>query len=179
MKKLLICLNCLFLSVMIQALRHQLFLFLLCVMGFSGFAQEPEDSSRFVLTYSFYNHAELVSKGTMTYRLTNDYLGITRRNLFDKKDIPLYSTNIRKSVSDSIRGLRMDTLQFFYHNDCVMSTSGNEYFISLETGLKEKRIHLHSYYHPQIERLIHIMNAVLPEDYRLYYMSKDNKQDCK
>lgn|GEM_PF-1935921 len=164
---------------MVQAIRYRLFLFFLCTIGFPGFAQEPEDSSRFVLSLSLYNHAELVYKGSMTYRLTNDYLGISRRNLFDKRDIPLYSTNIRKSVSDSIGLLRLDTLQFFYHNDCVMSTSGNEYFISIERGRQEKRIHLHSYYHPQVERLIGIMNAVVPEEYRIHYMSKDTKQDCK
>jgi len=164
---------------MIQVVRYQLFLFFLCAMGFPGFAQEEQDSTRFVVTFSFYNHAELVYEGTLTYRLTNDYLGISRRNLFDKTEKPLYSVNIRKAVSDSVELLRMDTLDFFYHNYCIMPTSGNEYFISIAKGSKEKRIHLHSYYHPQIERLIAIMNAVVPEEYRIHYMSKDTKQDCK
>lgn len=164
---------------MMQPAPHKIISLLLLLSVFRGFAQEEEDSTRFVLTFSYYNHAELVSRGAMTYRLTNDYLGISRRNLFDKKDNSLYSANIRKAVSDSIGLLRLDTLPNFYHNDCIMSTSGNEYFISIEKGKKEKRIHLHSYYHPQIERLIQIMNTVVPEEYRLHYMSKDTKQDCK
>lgn len=164
---------------MFQTSRHIILFLLLFFTGFRSFAQLPEDSTRFVLTLSFYNHAELVYEGTVTYRLTNDYLGISRRNLFDKTDKPLYSVNIRKAISDSIVLLRMDTLNFFYHNYCIMPTSGNEYFISIEKGSKEKRIHLHSYYHPQIERLITIMNAVVPEEYRIHYMSKDTKQDCK
>lgn len=164
---------------MVRAARcHILSLFLL-LAGLRSFAQEEEDSSRFVLSFSFYNHAELVYKGAMTYRLTNDYIGVSRRSLFDKQSNSVYSANIRKSISDSIVLLRLDTLRNFYHNDCVMSTSGDEYFISIETGKKETRIHLHSYYHPQIERLIGIMNTVVPEEYRINYMSEDTKQDCK
>jgi hypothetical protein len=164
---------------MVQAARYRLFLFFLCTTGFSGFSQEPQDSTRFVLTLSFYNHAELVYNGAMIYRFTNDYLGISRRNLFDKEEKHLYSANIGKAVSDPVRLLRLDTLQMIYNNYCIISTSGNEYFISIESGTQEKRIHLHSYYHPQIERLIHMMNALVPEEYRMLYMSKDTKQDCK
>lgn len=163
-----------------QFVRHHLVLFTLSLFSFSGHAQAQEkDSTHFVLTLSFYNHAELVYRGAMSYRLTNDYLGISRRNLFDKQNIPLYSANIGKAVSDAISILRTDTLQTFYHNNCIMSTSGDEYFISIERGIQEKRIHLHSYYHPQIDRLINLMNAVVPEEYRIPYMSKDTKQDCQ
>ncbi len=161
-----------------QSVTHRILLLILSMLSVSGFAQEEEDSSRFVLTFSCYNHAELVYTGSMTYRLTNDYLGISRKNMFDKESIPLYSTNIRKAVSDSIGLLRLDTLPNYYHNFCIMPTSGNEYFISLEKGKKESRIHLHSYYHPQIEKLIGIMNTVIPEEYRIQYMDKGNKQDC-
>jgi hypothetical protein len=146
----------------------------------SATAQAQEkDSTHFVLTLSFYNHAELVYDGAMIYRFTNDYLGISRRNLFDKQEKHLYSANIGKAVSDPVRHLRLDTLQMIYTNYCILSTSGNEYFISIERGTQEKRIHLHSYYHPQIEQLINAINAIVPEEYRILYMSKDTKQDCK
>lgn len=160
------------------AMSRTFILFILSLMGFTGFAQE-EDSTRFVLSLSFYNHAELVYNGATTYRFTNDYLGISRRNLFDKQEKPLYSANIGKAVSDQVRLLRLDTLQMIYNNPCVMSTSGNEYFISIETGAKEKRIHLHHYYHPQIEQVINAMNAIIPEEHHIPYMNKDTKQDCE
>ncbi len=158
---------------------HILIFIALTLVRLPAVAQEPEDSTRFVLTLSFYNHAELVYNGAMIYRFTNDYLGISRRNLFDKEEKRLYSANIGKAVSDPVRLLRLDTLQMIYNNHCVMSTSGNEYFISIESGTQEKRIHLHSYYHPRIEQLVNAINAIVPEEYRILYMSKDTKQDCK
>lgn len=139
----------------------------------------PEDSSRFSLILSFYNHAELVYKGSMTYHITEDYLGISRHNLFEKKKKPVYSANIRKAVSDSLISMNLDTLSYYYYNYCIMSTSGNEYFISIENNGTEKRTYLHHYYHPQVERLIHIINALVPEEYRISYMKQNTKQDCK
>lgn len=159
-------------------MKARILLFILSVTALPGFAQPEKDSTRFSLTLSFYNHAELVYNGATTYHFTNDYLGISRRNLFDKEEKALYSANIGKAVSDPIKMLRLDTLQMIYSNPCVMSTSGNEYFISIETGTKEKRLHLHHYYHPQIEQLINAMNAIVPEEHRIPYMSKDTKQDC-
>lgn len=160
-------------------LRYKAILLVLSFTGISGFAQNEKDSTHFVLSLSFYNHAELVYNGAMTYRFTNDYLGISRRNLFDKEEKPVYSANIGRAVSDPVRILRLDTLQMIYDNSCVMSTSGNEYFISIETGGTERRMHLHHYYHPQIEQLINTINAIVPEENRIPYMSKGTKQDCK
>lgn len=160
------------------------FLLLLCFSSkgnrfVSALRSDPgEDSTRFSFTLSYYNHAELVYKGAMTYHITNDYLGISRRGLFEKTNTGVYSTNIRKAVSDSIRLLRIDTLQRFYHNNCIMSTSGNEYFISLDQAGSEKYTHLHHYYHPQVERLVNFINALVPEEYRIPYMKKDTRQDC-
>ena len=139
----------------------------------------PQDSTYFSLTFSFYNHAELVYKGAVTYLLTSDYLGISRRNLFDKEDKALYSANIRKAVSDSLSALRLDTLRRYYHNPCILSTSGDEYFISIKKNDTEQRVYLHHYYHPLVERLVGIINALVPEEYSIPYLKKETKQDCE
>lgn len=137
-----------------------------------------EDSTRFSFKLRFYNHSELVYKGAATYHITSDYIGVSRRNLFDKEDRAVFSSTITKALSDSILALGLEQLANFYNNPCVMSTSGDELFISLEHGGLEKRVYLHHYYLPVVARLIALINTAVPEENRLRYLDSSVKQDC-
>lgn len=94
----------------------------------------------------------------------------------------IYDKKLRKSdqitwlVADT---LGLDSLKDFYFNECIMPTSGTEYFLTLNLGQQTKKISLHSYYIGQVQNLIDRMNSYLPKEYQCHYESKNNKQDCK
>ena len=115
----------------------------------------------------------------MTYTLKNDHLTISRRVLFSKKEEVLYSGQIKQALLEPLIHFNSDTLNTFYYNYCVVSTSGNEYFITLTKGTLEKRISLHHYYHAQVEALIKLLNLCIPEEYSIHYLGRDTKQNCK
>lgn len=114
--------------------------------------------SNFLLTISTYNHAERIFNGTLTYKLDDSILTISRRAMFSNKDTTLLSKTVDSNSLDRIKNIRLDSLKDFYFNYCIMATSGNEYFVSITTDQTSKKINLHCYYEPQVARLINKLN---------------------
>ena len=86
---------------------------------------------------------------------------------------------MRKSSLDAILKLRLDTLKDYYTNWCVMTTSGDEYFLNFSSPQLTKKISLHHYYLKQLDAIIQLINANLPKKHQFRYLNKDEKQDCK
>lgn len=138
-----------------------------------------ENKSNFSLSITTYNHAEQIFNGITTYDLKNDTLKIHRSFMFSNKDTMLFSKTIDNNSIEQIRIIRIDNLKDFYFNNCIMATSGNEYFISTTFDTVNKKISLHHYYHKQIERLINEVNKNIPDNLKLDYLTSETKQDCK
>lgn len=138
-----------------------------------------KENSEFRLSLSTYNHAELLGTGTMIYSLLGEKLSIKKESVpADDKIYLLDSVKIEHGILEQIENLNLDTLGSYYFNRCVMITSGSEYIISISKGRFTKEIWLHHYYHPQIEKLVTIINKLLSDKYKIAYVSSDTKQDC-
>lgn len=99
--------------------------------------------------------------------------------MFSDEDTLLFSKKIDKNSLEQIKNIRLDSLQDFYFNYCIMATSGNEYFVSTTVDTITKKISLHHYYNSQIERLINELNKHVPYTLKHNYLTKDTQQDCK
>ena len=139
---------------------------------------KPSDKRSFYsLTLRKYNHDELIN-GELTFKLNNDRFTIAKNQLINQNDNLLYSKKIRESLIDQLKSIKLDTLQNYYFNRCVLATSGTEFFISISKDTIKKDIYLHHYYNQQIEQLISNLNKLIPDKYKIKYMSPDTKQDC-
>lgn len=142
--------------------------------------KEPlKTKSNFSLSITTYNHAEQIFDGITTYSLTKDTLTIHKTFMFSDQDSILFSKKLDFNSIDQLEKIRLDSLEDFYFNYCIMATSGNEYFISTIIDTVNKKISLHHYYNEQIEKLINELNNNIPDRFKLDYLTKDTKQDCK
>jgi len=141
--------------------------------------ETAKSNSNFSLSITTYNHAEQIFNGITTYSLTKDTLTIHKKFMFSDKDTILFSKKLDFNSIDQIEKIRLDSLEDFYFNYCIMATSGNEYFISTTIDTVNKEISLHHYYNQQIDRLINELNKNIPDSFKLDYLTKETKQDCK
>jgi hypothetical protein len=134
---------------------------------------------KFSLTFCMFNHAEWLMEGQTTYELTNTQIRIINTSFGEKKGKEIYSKKIvNNSFIDTIMKLRLDTLKDYYTNWCVMTTSGDEYFLNVSSPWLKKKISLHHYYLKQLNDIIQILNSLIPNRFQFKYLSKDEKQDC-
>ena len=132
----------------------------------------------FFMAISIYDYAELTEKGSMTYSLYNGKLTIYNNSKGSNTRNILWSVRVSDRFAEQIEHLKLDTLNESYSNRCVMTDSGNDYFIHLSHGQSRKLIRLHHYYHPVVEKLVALINSVVPKKYKLFYVSSGTKQDC-
>ena len=155
-------------------------LVLLLVCFYSSVSLGQDSTADFELTFTTFNHAERIHDGTTTYVLTESTLKVMKTYLFDPKSKTVFSKSIRRGekLVLNINNVRLDSLEDFYYNFCIMGTSGNEYFLDLKNVAGKKSISLHHYYLKQLEDLILLMNEYLPNRHRIHYLSKDTEQGC-
>lgn len=122
----------------------------------------------------------MLSYGFTTYTLTESSIQVTNRSLGDSISKTLYSKTLSKTsrLLTSIKKIRLDSLKNFYFNQCVMITSGDEYYLDFTNDLLTKKIHLHHYYLEQIDEIVKLLNNNLPKKHRFSYVSRDIEQDC-
>ncbi len=156
------------------------FVFGLVACGQSTASQDSIiTKSNYSLSITTFNHAEQFSKGVTTYSLKNDTLTIRKTFRLSDKVTILFSKKIDDNSIEQIKSVGIDSLKDFYCNNCVMMTSGNEYFISTTIDTVNKKIILHHYYNEQIERLINELNKNIPDSFKLHYLRSETKQDCE
>jgi hypothetical protein len=136
-------------------------------------------NSNFSISISAYNHAEQIFNGKTIYKLTTDTLTIHKSFLYSDKDSILFTRKLDLNAIERIKKIRLDSLESYYYNSCVMATSGDEYLISATMDSVNMEISLHHYYHEQIEKLINELNKNIPDSIKLDYLKKNTKQDCK
>ena len=94
------------------------------------------------------------------------------------KTVYLKPVKNNQTLISTIDKSGLDSLKDYYFNNCVMITSGDEYFLDFESNSTQKSISLHHYYLKQLDDIIQIINSNLPKEYRFQYLAKDTKQDC-
>jgi hypothetical protein len=141
--------------------------------------KNQSENSKYSLTISTFNHAELIYNGILTYKLDMNILTISRRNMFFEKDTILLSKIVDTMSVNKIKNIQIENLHDFYFNKCVMSTSGNEYSVTTKVDKVTKTIQLHHYYNKQIEILINELNKQIIDSLKINYLTSDSKQDCK
>jgi hypothetical protein len=141
---------------------------------------DPKNSS-FSLSLNFFNHADWLMKGQTTYVLTESRIKVVNTSFGTKKGKVIFSKKMMQpnGLKDSIINLNLVSLEDNYSNWCIMTTSGNEYFINFSSAQQDKDVWLHHYYLKQIDDLVHLINSYLPQKYQFQYLSKDTEQDCK
>lgn len=140
---------------------------------------KTDNKKAFRLSLTHYNHAEQIYDGTWTYFIKENVLEIRRRSFFAKKDSLIFKSKLDSAALTNIKKFNIDSLSDFYFNKCVMITSGTEYYISYTNGAKKKQIHLHHYYHPLVAQIANELNLLIPEEFKISYLSKDTEQDCE
>ncbi len=118
--------------------------------------------------------------GTMCYNISGEQLKVSNHPLFDSLVRVIYAVRLSKSAAANIKNFvqKLDTLDEFYMNYCVMPTSGEEFWTRYEINSKTKIISLHHYYLEQFKDLIDQINLNLPKKYKIRYLTKETKQDC-
>jgi hypothetical protein len=156
----------------------------ICLLAFLvyGLSQNSHLFSKntdFSLIFSTFNHSELIFKGQMIYKLKNDSFTIIRRTIFEDSDSLVFSKTIEKNLVTQIMAINLDTLQNYYFNKCILSTSGTEYEVSIRADTVSKTIYLHHFYHKEIDRLIVVINKIAPNKYKIDNIARNTKQNCK
>ncbi|HLP11956.1 MAG TPA: hypothetical protein VK177_08505 [Flavobacteriales bacterium] len=141
--------------------------------------QAIKNKPAYLLTITTLNHAERVFKGILYYALTNNELTIRRQNFPGNSDTLLFSKKTDALIIEKIKNMQFDNLDSLYINNCVMLTSGNEYFISITNATVSKKISLHHYYHMQVEKLVNEVNKLVPAEFKINYLKSETKQNCK
>jgi len=148
---------------------------LLCLNGLLFNGDEP-DAADFELSLSYYNHA---GQTVYDYRVEGNKLKITSGWLYaDSAHNDLGTVILSPSVIATLQSIKLDALENYYLNNCILITSGNEYFISAGSGRNLKQIHLHHYYKEEIAQLVAELNKLLPIEDRIDYVDKDTSQNC-
>ena len=136
-------------------------------------------TSDFKLTFTAFNHAELIMNGVTTYTLTDKQIKVSNKSFGSKIEKVIFSKTIMsKNYIDTILNLRLDTLQEYYTNTCVMITSGDEYFLNFSCYGQKKKISLHHYYLKELDQIIKILNSLVPKEFHFTYLSKNEILVC-
>lgn len=150
-----------------------LLILILAFISINGlYAQGTE---RFELYFSTYNHAEGIVD---SYKIANEEIVVSVKGFIDEKDNIIYTARISEDVIEKIKSLKLDALENNYYNNCILITSGTEYFINVMLGNVSKQIHLHDYYQRDVADLIELINISLPKKHHIDYLDQDNEQDC-
>lgn len=146
----------------------------------NGNIVSKDSIAKFRLSFSTFNHAERIFNGTTTYLLTETSIKVTKTFFGETKSKTVYlkSSPKTQTLISTIDKIGLDSLRDFYFNNCIMITSGDEYFLDFISNSINKSISLHHYYLKQLDDIIQIINSNLPEKYQFRYLSKDTKQDC-
>jgi len=134
--------------------------------------------SIYSLSISTYNHAEQMIHGILTYDLVKNDLTISKKHTFSDRDIILLEKTIDDNALNQIQNIRLDSLENYYFNACILATSGDEYSVSVSNDTITKTIDLHHFYHKQIETLFNELNKQIPDSLKIRYLTSDTKQDC-
>ncbi len=132
----------------------------------------------YFLNITTFNHAQKAYEGTFIYMVTDDHLVITNTKESRFRDDVLLFKKLDKKSIEKLKKINLYNLENNYFNKCILTTSGNEYFINIEDKINEKEIHLHHFYNPKIAELITELNKHIPKKLKLEYVSSATKQDC-
>lgn len=99
--------------------------------------------------------------------------------MFSETDTTLFSKTIDNHSLDRIQTIPFDNLKDYYYNNCILITSGNEYFVSISKDDVTRTIRLHHYYHIQIALLFNELNKQIPDPFKIDYLTSETKQDCE
>lgn len=83
-----------------------------------------------------------------------------------------------KELFLKILKLKLDSLKEEYYNNCIDSSSGQDFSIIISTRSKQISKKLHHYYLKEIDDLVTLLNSYLPQTMQIPYLDKETKQDC-
>ena len=123
----------------------------------------------------------MLFEGASTFTVTKKSIKVYSWYFGGKKAKRVYTKHLSSQAKADLLNLisSIDTLQKFYFNYCVIATSGNETTVSIKSGTHSKMITLHHYYLKPIAELVERINIELPKKYKIHYLSRNTKQDCR
>lgn len=117
---------------------------------------------------------------THKYVLTKNTLRITGTSNFDTTESKLYSKRVRQADEMlQFSNTKLNGLENYYMNSCVLATSGVEFTIIFETSSTLREVGLHHYYLKEVDDIIQLLNKSLPTKYKIAYLDVNTKQDCE
>lgn len=154
----------------------KLLLFLCTLQAFSC-TNSPQDQISSIRISTF-NHAEQLLKGTLIYTLSPDSIKVSVHSRIGNSDSNLWAEKTDKQFYSKLLSFRLDTLREFYDNRCILSTSGNEYSISITKNGKTTQSNLHHYFLKSVDLAFHLINENLPVEYKIGYVDSATNQNC-
>ncbi|MFD2543762.1 hypothetical protein ACFSSB_15655 [Lacinutrix gracilariae] len=156
-------------------MRNSIGLITLSVLVFT-FSCNNKPIEPFELSISDYNYSLAYS---VLYTLTNEKLTITfRGELENEKDSVLYSTSkLPKRQLKKISEINIGSLKTDYRNDCI--EDGDIKSFTIKKDSISKTVHLSNYYHPELSRVIELINGIVPEKYEMNYDKADLIEEMK
>ena len=101
-----------------------------------------------------------------------------RGELENEKDSVLYSTSkLPKRQLKKISEINIGSLKTDYRNDCI--EDGDIKSFSIKKDSISKTVHLSNYYHPELSRVIELINGIVPEKYEMNYDKADLIEEMK
>ena len=154
-------------------------LILLALLILTNDVKSQNNNAGFKLVFTKGNHAEFWALGMNSiYILTDTSLTFRRQRQDPKSDSVIMIQASSKYILDQIKSIKWYDLKEYYFNECVMTTSGDEYYLSVTSDSVVKKINLHYYYLEEFDQLTNCLNKLLPDNYKIYYLTSDTKQDC-
>jgi hypothetical protein len=72
--------------------------------------------------------------------------------------------------SETMRGLSeidIGSWKEYYSNDCI--DDGSQITVKIMKGTKQKSVHLSNFYHEDVGKIIHLINSLVADKYKIWY----------
>lgn len=84
------------------------------------------------------------------------------------KDSVIYARKLKPTEQlQKMSEVNLDSLEVYYNNPCM--EDGSILFVEITKGGKKKHVQLSNYYHPEIGKVIELINALAPKKYKIWY----------
>jgi len=95
-------------------------------------ALHAQETDKFELYFSTYNHVEGI---VSSYKIIDKEIAVSVKALIEERDSIVYTSKIRQDVIEKIKSINFQSLESYYYNNCILATSGKEYFIGFRYGI--------------------------------------------
>ncbi len=87
-------------------------------------------------------------------------------------DTAYYAPLMPSGILTELASVDLDSLDTYYQSKCII-IGGNQLTVHFRKGNRYKRVHLSNYYCTEVGEIIEMVNAVTPNEYKIWYGKKE------